>query len=427
MCPLESTGIRLKLTSKSRFFDRQPASHPEDTLDGFGANVDALVFEGAVGKDAFRPSEKRMRRKSREAGKRPKLDCGRDILVRVERVAFGGSGIGRLADGKVCFVPYVSPGEKVKARIRARHSRYVEADLSEVTEPSHDRVRPKCPVFGRCGGCHYQHLPYAKQLALKSEQVIEVLQHLGGIPAAPVEPTIPSPLEFNYRNRITVHSESGRVGFFGSRTHTIVDVKECPIANEQVNALLRQLRNSQPKDGTYPLREFSDYRGFRQVNDAVAGRLLEIAEEMARPGNRLLVDAYCGAGFFARRLADLFELTIGIEWSRDAIRAAREKAGPREIYLLGDVKRHLVPALAAAPVESTTLLLDPPETGLEAEVLEIIASKQPQRLIYVSCNPATLARDLKNLVRRYFLQRVCPLDMFPQTSEIEVVGVLEKL
>lgn len=368
-----------------------------------------------------------MRRKSREAGEMPRLERGQDILVHVERVAFGGSGIGRLADGKVCFIPYVSPGEKVKARIRSTHSSYVEADLSEVTEPSQDRVRPKCPVFGRCGGCHYQHLPYAKQLALKSEQVIEVLHRLGGIPAAPVEPTIPSPLEFHYRNRITVHSESGRVGFFGSRTHRIVDVKECPIANEQVNALLRQLRNSQPKDGSYPLREFSDYRGFRQVNDAVAGRLLEIVEEMARPGNRLLVDAYCGAGFFARRLADLFELTIGIEWSRDAIRAAREKAGSREIYLLGDVKRHLVPALAAAPVESTTLLLDPPEAGLEAEVLEIIASKHPQRLIYVSCNPATLARDLKNLVRRYVLRRVCPLDMFPQTSEIEVVAVLEKL
>ena len=127
------------------------------------------------------------------------------------------------------------------------------------------------------------------------------------------------------------------------------------------------------------------------------------------------------------QITSIFELTIGIEWSRDAIRAAREKAGSGEIYLLGDVKRHLVPALAAAPVESTTLLLDPPEAGLEAEVLEIIASKHPQRLIYVSCNPATLARDLKNLVRRYVLRRVCPLDMFPQTSEIEVVAVLEKL
>jgi 23S rRNA (uracil1939-C5)-methyltransferase len=368
-----------------------------------------------------------MRRKPREARGRPKLDHGQEIIVQVERVGFGGTGIGRLADGKVCFIPYVIPGEKVKARIRSMHSSYVETDLSEVIEASADRVSPKCPVFGRCGGCHYQHVSYAKQLAIKSAQVAEVLQRLGGIPTAPVEPTIPSPLEFHYRNRITVHSESGRVGFFGSRTRRIVEVKQCPIANERVNALLGQLRSSEPKDGTYPLREFSDYRGFRQVNDAVAERLLAIVEEMARPGNRLLVDAYCGAGFFARRLADLFGLTIGIEWSSDAVRAARGKAGPREIYLLGDVKRHLMPALAAAPPENTTLLLDPPEAGLEAEVVETIASKHPQRLIYVSCNPATLARDLKNLAPRYLLGRVCPLDMFPQTSEIEVVAVLEKL
>jgi 23S rRNA (uracil1939-C5)-methyltransferase len=368
-----------------------------------------------------------MRRKSREARGTPKLDFDSEIVVQVERVAFGGSGIGRLADGKVCFIPYVIPGEKVKARIRSTHSNYVEADLSEVIEVSPDRVDPKCPVFGRCGGCHYQNISYAKQLTLKSAQVAEVLQRLGGIPAAPVEPIIPSPLEFHYRNRITVHSKSGRVGFFGSRTRRIVEVKECPIATEHVNALLGKLRSSQPKDGAYPLREFSDYRGFRQVNDAAAERLLEIVEEVARPGNRLLVDAYCGAGFFARRLADLFELTIGIEWSTDAIRAAREKAGPREIYLLGDVKRHLVPALAAGPSESTTLLLDPPEAGLEGEVLETIASEHPQCLIYVSCNPATLARDLKYLARSYVLGRVCPLDMFPQTSEIEVVAVLEKL
>jgi 23S rRNA (uracil1939-C5)-methyltransferase len=368
-----------------------------------------------------------MRRKSREAHRIPKFNYRKEIAVEVERVAFGGSGIGRLTDGKVCFIPYVISGEKVKARIRSTHPSYVEADLSEVIEASEDRVQPKCPVFGRCGGCQYQHVSYAKQLSIKSSQVAEVLERLGGISAAPVELTIPSPLEFNYRNRITVHAEGGRVGFFGARSRRLVEVKECPLASEHVNALLRKLRSSQPKDGTYPLREFSDYRGFRQVNDAAAERLLGIVEEMARPGNRLLVDAYCGAGFFARRLAALFELTIGIEWSTDAIRSAREEAGPREIYLLGDVKRHLVPALAAAPSESSTLLLDPPEAGLEAEVLETITSKHPQRLIYVSCNPATFARDLKYLARRYVLRRVCPLDMFPQTSEIEVVAVLEKL
>ena len=353
-------------------------------------------------------------------------DHRHEMAVSIERIAFGGEGIGRLANGKICFVPRVIPGERVKVRIRTAHSSYDQADLKEVIEASPDRARPKCPVFGRCGGCHYQHMSYERQLAIKSSQVAEVLQRLAGLPGAPVEPIIPSPLEFHYRNRITVHSKSGRVGFFGSRSRRIVEVKECPLATEYINALLAKLRSTQPKDGAHPLRESSDYHGFRQVNDAVAGRLLEIVAEMAQPGGRLLVDAYCGAGFFARRLAQLFELTIGIEWSSDAIRAARAKAGSCEIYLLGDVKRHLVPALAAAPPEHTTLLLDPPEAGLDEEVIETIASRYPKRLIYVSCNPATLARDIKYLGARYMLRRVCPLDMFPQTSEIEVAALLEK-
>jgi 23S rRNA (uracil1939-C5)-methyltransferase len=351
---------------------------------------------------------------------------GQEVALTVERLAFGGEGIGRLTDGKICFIPWVIPGERVKVSIRATHSSYVEADLREVVEASSDRVRPKCPVFGRCGGCRYQHMSYAKQLAIKSAQVDEVLRRLGGIPDAPVEPIIPSPQEYHYRNRVTVHSKSGRIGFFSARTHRIVDVKECPIATKYVNAQLGTLRTSHPKDGAHPLRESLNYHGFRQVNDAVAGRLLEIVEEMARPGSRLLVDAYCGAGFFARRLSELYELTIGIEWSADAIRAARETAGPREIYLLGDVKRHLVPALAAAPPERTTLLLDPPEEGVDREVLETIAWKNPARLIYVSCNPATLARDIKHLGAYYVLRRACPLDMFPQTAEIEVAALLEK-
>ena len=350
-----------------------------------------------------------------------------EIPLAIERLAFGGAGIGRLANGKICFVPLVVPGEKVLVRIRAKHASYVEADLEEVVEPSPERVEPNCPVYGRCGGCQYQHLTYARQIAIKGEQVAEVLRRLGGIPNPPVEPMVPSPVQFHYRNRITVHSKSGRVGFFGPRSRRIVEVSQCPIATERVNALLAALRVSRPKDGEHPLREPSEFRGFRQVNDAVAKRLLEIVEEMARPGGRLLVDAYCGAGFFARRLAALFQLTIGIEWSADAIRAARQGAGAREIYLLGDVKRHLAPAFAAAPAESTTLLLDPPEEGVGEEILEALASRKPSRLIYVSCNPATLARDLKYLSRLYALRRACPIDMFPQTAEIEVATFLEKL
>ncbi|HEY5814569.1 MAG TPA: hypothetical protein VIT23_18180, partial [Terrimicrobiaceae bacterium] len=217
----------------------------------------------------------------------------------------------------------------------------------------------------------------------------------------------------------------GRVGFFGSRSRRLVEVAQCPIASEKVNALLAEFRCSHPNDGAHPLREPSEYRGFRQVNDAVAECLLEVVEGMAALGGSLLVDAFCGAGFFAKRLSPLFGLTIGIEWSVDAVRAARQGVRPHEIYLLGDVKRHLLPALAAGSAMNTTLLLDPPENGLEREILEVINARMPSRIIYVSCNPATLARDLKLLNNHYTLRRACPLDMFPQTAEIEVAALLE--
>jgi len=345
----------------------------------------------------------------------------------VEQVAFGGQGLVRLENGKVCFVPRVIPGERVTVRILREKAGYTEADLAGLVEVSPDRVSPKCPVFGRCGGCQYQHMTYARQLTLKRDQVADVLRRLGGVEGLAVEPTAPSPNEYAYRNRVTVHARKGVVGFFGARSRNVVDVSACPISTDAVNALLAELRTSRPRDGEYPLREPGEFRGFRQVNDSVAVALAEVVADMAAPGGALLVDAYCGAGFFAARLKEMFGQTVGIEWSADAIRAAREKAGEREKYLLGDVKRHLVAAMDFAPAEGTTVLLDPPAEGLEPEVIAMLLQRRPARLICVSCNPGTLARDIKRLGGTYRVKRARPVDMFPQTAEIEVATLLELL
>lgn len=350
-----------------------------------------------------------------------------EITLSVEQVAFGGQGLGRLPDGKVCFFPGVIPGERVQVRIRRQRASYAEADLVKILEASPDRVKPPCPVYGRCGGCQYQHVKYSRQLLIKRDQVADTLRRLGGLVDPPVEDTVPSPLEYDYRNRITVHAKAGRIGFFEPRSRKIVGVAQCPIASGPVNALLAALRTSRPQDGEYPLREPGEFRGFRQVNEAVAACLLDVVEDMASPGGELLVDAYCGAGFFAKRLREMFRLTVGIEWSVDAVRAARQGLRDGEVYLLGDVKQHLVPAMAAAPGEGTTLLLDPPTEGLDPEILACILERRPARIIYISCNPATLARDLKRLSGAYSVRRVKPVDMFPQTAEIEVAALLEKL
>lgn len=346
------------------------------------------------------------------------------LETRIERAAFGGKGIGRLADGKICFVPWVIPGERVEIRLRKERAGHAEAGLTGILEASPDRVEPPCPVFGRCGGCQYQHIAYPRQLALKRELVADALARLAGLRDARVEETIPSPKEYGYRNRITVHVRGGEIGFYAAQSRQIVPISRCPIATGRVNEGLQALCQSRPADGEYPLREPSDFRGFRQVNAGAAEALLQTVDEMAAPGG-LLVDVFCGAGFFAKRLKAKFRLTIGIEWSADAIRAARQQASGEEIYLLGDVKRHLAPALAAGRAEETTLLVDPPQEGLEGEVLEILLQHRPARIIYVSCNPATLARDLKKLGAAYDLRRTRPIDMFPQTAEIETVSLLE--
>lgn len=345
----------------------------------------------------------------------------------VEQVAFGGQGLIRLENGKVCFVPHVIPGERVTVRIVREKASYVEAGLEAIVEASPDRVTPPCPVFGRCGGCHYQHMTYERQLVLKRDQVADVLRRIGGVEDVEVEPTVPSPKEYAYRNRITVHARKGTVGFFGARSRDVVDVKTCPISTEAVNALLTGLRATRPRDGEYPLREPGEFRGFRQVNNSAAGALVEVVADMAAPGGALLVDAYCGAGFFAGRLKEMFGQTVGIEWSTDAIRAAREKAGEGEKYLLGDVKNHLVSAMDFASAEGTLVLLDPPSEGLEVEVVTMLLQRRPARLIYVSCNPGTLARDIKRLAGTYRAKRARPVDMFPQTAEIEVATLLELL
>jgi len=240
--------------------------------------------------------------------------------------------VGRLENGKVCFVPFVLPGERVTARVRKQKSKYVEADLDKIVEPAPDRVEPPCPVFGRCGGCHYQHISYERQLAIKRQQVEDVLRRLAGIQDPEVAPTVASPVEYHYRNRVTVHADHGKVGFFAARSRKVVDVEQCPIASDAVNLLLKELRESKPYEGEYPLREPGKFRGFRQINDAVSILLQDVVAKAAAPGGHLLVDAYCGAGFFARHLSAMFQAVIGIEWSADAVRSARAEMNHHEIY-----------------------------------------------------------------------------------------------
>jgi tRNA/tmRNA/rRNA uracil-C5-methylase (TrmA/RlmC/RlmD family) len=356
--------------------------------------------------------------------------------LKIEDVAFGGKGVAR-DNGKAVFVPFTIESERVSAQIVREKKQFAEAEVVDLKETSPHRVEAPCPYFGRCGGCAYQHIDYEHQLAIKFRQVRDVLQRIGKLKDVPMRPIIPSPLDYNYRNRITVHAQEGVIGFYERDSHRLIDIERCPIAMDEVNRALTELRGPRVRDGHYTLRAESGSLVFSQTNDAVAKALRDLVAQFVPGGQQLLVDAYCGAGFFAKALLDRFERVIGIDWDRFAIEAAKKNATAKETYIAGDIENELRSVLeqtrgveaavsAANPEDlrvgtrATTLIVDPPATGLTANIRRTIVDLAPSTLIYVSCNPPTLARDLAELQQKFRIESVTPLDMFPQTAEIEV-------
>jgi 23S rRNA (uracil1939-C5)-methyltransferase len=251
------------------------------------------------------------------------------------------------------------------------------------------------------------------------------LRRIARLEQVPMRPIIPSPAPYAYRNRVTVHADDGVVGYYRYNTHRLLDVTHCPIAAPEVNRALAELRQRRPREGHYTLRARPGPRVFQQTNDAVAEALAGVVSEMLPETSTLLVDAYCGAGFFTKRFQENFERVVGIEWDRHAVAAAQSDATAHERYIAGDVEVELERELSAAESTRTAVIVDPPATGLSEGVRRVLAEYAMQTLIYVSCNPATLARDLKELVEQYELLSVTPLDMFPQTAEIECVAHLK--
>jgi len=355
----------------------------------------------------------------------------RTVDLTIESIAFGGKGVAR-DNGKAVFVPFAIDGEVVRAEIVREKKQFAEAEIIELKTPSSYRAEPPCPYFGRCGGCTYQHIDYEHQLATKTRQVREVLQRIGKMQAVPMRPIVPSPAFYGYRNRVTVHAANGAIGYFRRDSHQLIDVERCPIAMEEVNRELGDLRASKPVEGHYTLRAQSTPRVFSQTNDAVATALRDLVIEIVPVNQQLLIDAYCGAGFFAKALLGKFERVIGIDWDKFAIEEARKSATEKEQYIAGDVADELAQLpvgrdfkASPARTEPATLIVDPPAVGLSANTRDTILDLAPNTFVYVSCNPATLARDLSILQTRFHIESITPLDMFPQTAEIEVVAHLQ--
>ncbi|MDZ4744337.1 MAG: class I SAM-dependent RNA methyltransferase [Verrucomicrobiota bacterium] len=355
-----------------------------------------------------------------------------DIVI--TDMAFGGDGVGRI-NGQVVFIPFVITGETVKIKIISEKKGILRGNLLEVLIPSPHRITPKCKVFGSCGGCQYQHIDYPEQIALKTKQVTDCLERIGKIPAPPVKKMILSPLVYHYRNKITVHTRGGLTGFLDTSGSKIVTIQDCPLADEGVNTKLSAfLLKNDPPEGDHAFRNLPGEahtlapQAFYQTNTQILPGLLSLVGNLLPGTGDTLIDTYCGAGFFTFEFSPRFLKVVGIELEPRAISAAlarKNQESTKNIeFIAGAVESVLHDVLAPHQKNNVTLILDPPRTGCEPRVIEILQILPPQEIIYVSCNPSTLARDIQRLHPKFELLSITPIDMFPQTSHIECVAHL---
>lgn len=369
--------------------------------------------------------------------------AGQRLRLEITDLAFGGEGVARV-DDFVVFIPFTAPGDVVEAKLTEVKKSFGRAELVRLLKSSPERVEPKCPYFGECGGCQYQHLDYAAQLRWKHRQIGELFRRVGGFDPSVVQPVIPCPNPYHYRNRILVRSQWNKparklnLGFMRTDCGLVCDIESCAIAEPALNEAITQWRlNPPPKGGIKTVLRLEapgwevPEHSFFQNNFLLLPELVRAVKERLRShGARHLVDAYCGVGFFSLEVADAVESFVGVELDVPAIRAARRNQESRGIrngsYVAGDTDRVLPSLMSRWDPARTAVLLDPPRVGCRPPSLEVLRRTGPGQILYVSCHPATLARDLKILCAdgRYRLETVLPLDMFPQTQHVECVADL---
>lgn len=371
------------------------------------------------------------------------LAAGQIHTVKIEDLAFGGEGVARINEF-VVFVPYVIPGETAEVELVEVKKSFGRAKLLRITSPAAERVKPECQHFGACGGCQYQHIAYPNQIAFKRKQIADLFQRIGGINPELVAPVIPCPQPYGYRNRIMIRSQWNKpeqrlnIGFVRADCGLVEDVFECKIAEPALNQQITHVRKNPPPKGgikvvlRIPPEDWDVPRdSFFQNNFFLLPGLVQaVRETLQAAGTRHLVDLYCGVGFFGIELASAVESFVGVECDRMAITAARKNATKRNLtngeFISATVEEALPQLVNKFSAAATSVLIDPPRKGCLPETLQLLREQRPAQIIYVSCHPATMARDLNILCADgvFTLKKVTPLDMFPQTQHVECVADL---
>jgi 23S rRNA (uracil1939-C5)-methyltransferase len=414
--------------------------------------------------------------------------------VTLTTFTYGGDAMGRLDDGRAVFVPFGLPGEKVRIRLTQEKKNYARGEIVEILESSPDRIDARCKHFfsplpvgeeagaRACGGCHYQNLPYEKQLLAKAEILADQLKRIGKIENPPVQDMIACPDPWNYRNHIQFSLDrDGKLGFQKSNSNWVIPITECHLPESSINDFWPQLEfepetnvervslragvdddlmlileseTPEPpeleieagisvthvyEENTVVIagndhilmrvldRDFKvSAASFFQVNTVMAGMIVEhLVANLPVSKETTLLDVYCGVGLFSAFLAPKCKTVIGIESSESSCEdftVNLDEFDNVELYE-GDAE-DVIPHFEAKP---DIVLVDPPRAGLDKAVLDGILKLNPSHIVYVSCDPSTLARDASRLINGgYKLKEVTPFDLFPQTYHIESISIFER-
>jgi len=395
---------------------------------------------------------------------------------------YGGEALGRLGDGRAVFVPHTVPGEQVRIETVIEKPRYAKARLLEILNPSPERIPPRCPHYTICGGCHYQHLTYETQLTIKTEILSDQLKRIGKLEDPPIDTAFPCPQPWHYRNHVQFHiAPGGRLGFQAPHAQGVIPIEECHVLAPAIDQLWPQIdietipgleqvslrmgaqddimlvfESSDPEPFSMDLdlslsvihrgpngflvlagddhivTQVKD-RAFRisagsafRIHPLMAAQMIDmILDGLPLTPRSTLLNAYAGVGLFSAFLAPHVNRLVAIEASSSACEDFAINLDDFEnVELYEAPAEHVLPTLELKP---DFIVVEPPRSGIERHALDGMLSLTPQAIAYVSSDPSTLARDAQRLTQGgYELQRIIPLDLFPQTYHIESISFWNK-
>lgn len=408
------------------------------------------------------------------------MEIGSRTTLDIQDLAFGGDGVGR-TESCVVFVPFAAVGDQLVVEITELHRNFARGRIQEILRPSPNRTEPACPHYGKCGGCQYQHLDYQAEFQAKQKQLRDLLQRIGGLSQAPeLDCAIPAPEIYGYRNKLRLEAkklpvaqgESPQVdyGYYALDNQTFLRINGCRLADPRLNKAIptalksdwgkanaRRRKPLQPAPLTLRIDtqgEIKFYFGFAprclgwfkeelagvpfrvpagsfwQVNPKMASALLETVDGWVKDlPAETLVDAYCGAGTFSCALSRPYKERLLMENDAAATEAAQYNLQQlmKGCQILTEATEKALPKrLPKYNPAETLVVLDPPRAGCQARVLQCLKECRPAWILYVSCNPSTLSRDLKTLLKdgSYQIQKIGLFDMFPRTAHFETAVLL---